>query len=102
MTLAGPWLLSAMSENGTPSARRFAMVVVLCLLAPLVLVGVLRWAPASIGECFIAWTLAACGSYVGGTWAGRGQVGTTTTDVSSSSRTTATTPNVPDSAGAIV
>ena len=73
MTLAGPWLLAAMSENGAPSARRFTLVMVMCVYAPLLLTGMMRWAPAGVGECFFAFIAGGCGAYVGGSFAGRGR-----------------------------
>ena len=69
MKLASPWLLAAMSEHGQPSARRVVMVVGLLVFAPLILLGVLRWAPAVIAECFIAYITVCGGVYVGGSFA---------------------------------
>ncbi len=73
MTLAGPWLLRAMSEGGAPSARRVVMVVGLLVFAPALLVGVMRWAPAVIAECFLGYIAICGGVYVGGSFANRGQ-----------------------------
>lgn len=69
MKLAGEWLLKAMSEKDVPSARRVVMVVGLLLFAPALLAGLMRWAPGSFAECFIAWTLTCGGVYVGGSFA---------------------------------
>jgi hypothetical protein len=69
MTLAGPWLLAAMSEGGTPSARRVVMVIGLLLFAPLLLLAALRWAPETFGLCFATWCAICGGVYVGGSFA---------------------------------
>jgi len=72
MTLASPWLLAAMSEHGAPSSSRVISVVGILILAPLLLLGALRWAPDAFGLAFDVWVAIVGGVYVGGRFAPTG------------------------------
>jgi len=64
MTLAGPWLLSAMCEDGKPSARRVVMVIGLLVVTPALLALSARCVPDAFSWCLVVYMGICGGVYV--------------------------------------